>query len=280
MSLMFNISDLNNLIKDFYTLTKIRTVIFDDSMHELVAYPNRHSTYCQLIRTNKLLEENCHNCDYRACMECKNNQQHYYTYQCHAGLTESVVPIKADNIIVGYIMFGQILQADSKDKLWKEISSNMKQYEINIEELYKAFLSMKVISQDEIIASAKMMEICASYLYLSRKIILKKDTLAQKIDTYINSHIREDLSANIICKKFNISRSRLYKICAKSFGTGIAQHIRNIRINYAKKLLVDTNLPIYKIAEAVGIDDYNYFTKVFKRETHVLPSQYRKENQL
>lgn len=279
MSLLFNISDLKELIKNFYTLTKIRTVIFDDSLHELVAYPSKHSKYCQIIRKNSKLEENCHACDHKACMQSKINQK-LYTYQCHAGLTETVVPIKENNIIIGYIMFGQILQTNSRNDLWKQISVNLKPYNINVSELHKAFLSLNNVSQDVIKASTKMMEICASYLYLARKFILKKDSLAQKIDSYINSNIKENLSAQHICEKFNISRSCLYKICSKSFGTGVAQHIRNIRINNAKKLLVDTDIHIYEIAEKVGIGDYNYFTKVFKRETNILPSKYRKDNQI
>ncbi|MNY77182.1 DNA-binding transcriptional regulator AraC [compost metagenome] len=48
----------------------------------------------------------------------------------------------------------------------------------------------------------------------------------------------------------------------------------------AKKLLGDSDYPVYEIAGQVGIPDYNYFTKAFKRETGVLPTVYRKENTL
>ncbi|EHS55916.1 hypothetical protein WG8_4069 [Paenibacillus sp. Aloe-11] len=61
---------------------------------------------------------------------------------------------------------------------------------------------------------------------------------------------------------------------------GIAEHIRSTRIHLAKQLLGDTDAPVYEIAEQVGISDYNYFTKAFKRETGVLPTTYRKESAL
>lgn len=147
-----------------------------------------------------------------------------------------------------------------------------------MKELCSAYLRKKNISKEIIAAAAKTMKISASYLYLSRKLILKEDTLAHKIDAYITSHIQEELSAAALCKQFSISKSYLYKLSEHSFGMGIAEHIRNIRIHLAKKLLGDTDAPIYEIADQVGICDYNYFTKIFKRETGILPRVYRKEN--
>lgn len=277
MNLLFNISDLRELLRNFYTLTKIRVVIFDDSFHELASYPTRHSTYCRIIRSDSKADAKCRTCDRDACLLCKRDVK-LYTYQCHAGLTETVVPIKAKNIIIGYIMFGQVLQTEDREILWQDICKNLSSFDIDMDDLYDAYLKKKNISKEMITAAAKMMEISATYLYMSRKIILKEDTLASKIDTYINSHLREDLSAEVLCKTFDISKSHLYKLSEQSFGMGIAEHVRNIRLHNAKSLLGDTNMPIYEIADQVGIIDYNYFTKVFKRETGMLPTTYRKEN--
>lgn len=279
MNLLFNISDLKELLRNFYILTKIRVVIFDDAFHELASYPTRHSTYCGIIRRDSNADLKCIKCDLEACLTCKKNQK-LYTYQCHAGLTETVVPIKAESVNIGYIMFGQVLQTDNRNKLWQEICNSLSCYDIDKDELYNAFLRKKNISPEIITAAAKTMEISASYLYLARKLVLKEDTLAQKIDTFISNNIQEDLSAPALCKHFGISKSHLYKISEQCFGLGIAEHIRIIRIHMAKQLLGDTDIPIYEIADLVGIHDYNYFTKVFKRKTGVLPTVYRKENSI
>ena len=277
MNILFNITDLKELLRNFYILTKIRIVIFDDSFHELASYPTRHSSYCGLIRSDSKADAKCINCDQDACLRCKKDKS-LYTYQCHAGLTETVVPIKAENIIIGYIMFGQVLQTSDREALWQDICNNLSSYHIDMKELYTAFLRKKNISKEIIVAAAKTMEISASYLYLSRKLILKEDSLAQKMDTYINNNIQDDLSAPALGKHFGISKSHLYKLSEQCFGMGIAEHIRSVRIHLAKQLLGDTDLPIYEIADRTGINDYNYFTKVFKRETGVLPTAYRKEN--
>ena len=57
---------------------------------------------------------------------------------------------------------------------------------------------------------------------------------------------------------------------------GIAKHIRNLRIEYAKQLLAEKNeLNISQIAEACGYADYNYFITVFSRATGLSPRRYR-----
>ena len=48
------------------------------------------------------------------------------------------------------------------------------------------------------------------------------------------------------------------------------------RMKEAEKLLRETDLHIYQIAEKVGFSDYNYFTKIFKKFVGCTPSQYRK----
>ena len=279
MNLLFNITDLKELLHNFYTLTKIRIVIFDDTFHEIASYPTRHSTYCQIIRNDPDADLKCILCDQDACIRCKKEQS-LYTYQCHAGLTETVVPIKADNIIIGYFMFGQVLQTTDRNQLWTEISDKLISYDIDIVALYHAFSKKRNISSEIIYAASKTMEISASYLYLSRKLTLKDDSIAYKIDTYISTHITEELSASSLCHHFKINKYTLYKVSDQYFGIGIAQHIRNVRIHTAKQLLGDTSLPVYEIAIRVGIPDYNYFTKIFKRETTHLPTQYRKENSM
>ncbi|SHH86117.1 PocR ligand-binding domain-containing protein [Clostridium grantii] len=274
MNLLFNITDLKELLINFYTLTKMRVAIFDDNYHEIASYPSRLSTYCHIIREDPAIHQKCTLCDYEAFQKCKDSHN-LYLYQCHAGLTEAIVPIFADNIIIGYIMMGQVLNTHSKTALWNEIIPSLKNYNINLDTLHKAFMNKRNVSTNTIESAAKMMEICSSFLYTSHKLILKEDSLAQKIDTFIGENLEEELSVQLICEKFDIRKTNLYKLSNKSYGMGISKHINQIRIQRAKKYLMDTTLPIFQIAEMVGIYDYNYFTKMFKKETSVTPKSYR-----
>ena len=82
----------------------------------------------------------------------------------------------------------------------------------------------------------------------------------------------------LVCRHFQIGKTYLYKIVGQSYGTGIAEHIRTLRIEKAKSLLIDQpGLSIDTIAEMCGFQDYNYFITVFRKKTGVPPRQYRLE---
>lgn len=276
MTLLFNIADLKELLKDYHTLTHMRVAIFDDQFHEIASHPNHLSSYCHLVRSDEAAFSKCTQCDYAAFLKCKKSQT-CHIYQCHAGLTEAIVPILADKVIIGYIMLGQVLQTNDRNSLWEKIMLSLTTYKIDFDQLHRTFMNRQLVDADQLKSSAKMMEICANYLYASHKLVLKKDSLAHKIDHYIGSHLQEELSVPMICQEFDLGKTKLYEISNESYGMGIAKHICQIRMQRAKEYLSDTRLPIYQIAEKVGITDYNYFTKMFKNETGVTPKAFRKE---
>ena len=82
----FNLQKLCSLLKDFYTLTQIRITVFDDSFHELAAYPDQIAAFCQIIRTDETARNACMLCDKQAC-ETASRRHTPYPYQFHAGLT-------------------------------------------------------------------------------------------------------------------------------------------------------------------------------------------------
>jgi len=58
-------------------------------------------------------------------------------------------------------------------------------------------------------------------------------------------------------------------------GTSIIKYLIQQRIERAKALLLDGTLSLKAIAIAVGFEDYNYFSRVFKRATGTSPKQYK-----
>jgi two-component system response regulator YesN len=51
--------------------------------------------------------------------------------------------------------------------------------------------------------------------------------------------------------------------------------IAKVRIEKAKAMLKNTDMPISKIAHEVGYGDQSYFTKVFKRNLNCTPKDFR-----
>ena len=56
---------------------------------------------------------------------------------------------------------------------------------------------------------------------------------------------------------------------------GIAQYVTYKRIEEAKRLLANELTSVSKIAVQVGIGDYNYFCKLFRKNVGLSPGKYR-----
>lgn len=77
-----------------------------------------------------------------------------------------------------------------------------------------------------------------------------------------------------------LSESRFYRIFKAGVGLTPSQYITRLRINQAKELLLNTDMPICDIAQAVGFVDQNYFGRVFKHFTGTSPKKFIKENDI
>ncbi|RGF72608.1 AraC family transcriptional regulator [Ruminococcus sp. AF31-8BH] len=121
-------------------------------------------------------------------------------------------------------------------------------------------------------------EYTSYYLSHAEYLFLNQNKLAILIDNYILEHLKDNLNINQLSTKFNFHRTTFCNLSKKFYGVGIMQHVRQLRIQKAKQYLSDTDLHIYEIAELVGIPDYNYFTKIFKKEANCTPKEFRENS--
>lgn len=85
----------------------------------------------------------------------------------------------------------------------------------------------------------------------------------------------ENLSVDDYANICNLSSSRFTHIFTKTLGISPKQYLIKIKIEKAIELLENTELPIARIAELVGIADCNYFSRIFKKHTSHSPKFYR-----
>lgn len=274
----FDLIKLSALLKDFYNLTQIRITVFDDSFHELTAYPEELALFCRIIRTDANGREECMMCDKSACRIAAKRHSPY-TYRCHAGLTETIAPLYLGNIVIGYLLFGQVFSYPSHEDGWQQIEALCKNYQIDLSELKKACCLQPLISDDYIESASHILQAVASLLCLERMVTLKQQELPAQIDEYLSHHLSDELTSQTLCRRFHIGRTQLYEISMQSYGVGIAEHIRNLRIEKAKRLLTESRLPLAEIAAQCGFKDYNNFITVFRKNVGVPPKKYLKQVQ-
>ncbi len=93
---------------------------------------------------------------------------------------------------------------------------------------------------------------------------------------FIEAHYSDPLKVEQIAREVCLSSSRLSHIIKKEFGITLGEYISRVRIEKAKILLGEPEIPLSRIALEVGYPDQSYFTKVFKKIEHCTPKVYRR----
>lgn len=96
---------------------------------------------------------------------------------------------------------------------------------------------------------------------------------------YINTHFSENLQLKNICKNYNYSYSYICRKLKEDSGLNFLEHLHNIRIQHACRLISNTKLKMNEIAILVGFSQYNHFKRIFEGITNITPSDYRKKTQ-
>ena len=84
------------------------------------------------------------------------------------------------------------------------------------------------------------------------------------------------ISIDVFASKMNVSKSTLYRRVKLFIGLSPRQFIQNIRIRTAEKLLSKNDCMILEVAYKVGFNDPKYFSRRFKLEYGVAPSEFKK----
>jgi len=83
-------------------------------------------------------------------------------------------------------------------------------------------------------------------------------------------------SINSLCTQITMSPAKLQEGFKAMHDTTVADFVRNVRIEKAEKLLVETDLNISEIVYTIGLTSRSYFCKIFKKKYNSSPKRYRK----
>lgn len=95
---------------------------------------------------------------------------------------------------------------------------------------------------------------------------------------YAARHYREAVGLGDAAEAAGVNSTYLSYLFSQEMGIGFANYLLNLRMEHAKKLLRETNLKMWQVAEESGFNDYHYFSKVFKKAEGMSPAQYRKHS--
>ena len=108
---------------------------------------------------------------------------------------------------------------------------------------------------------------------------LSNYSIVDDIKHYLDMNYPDKIKMKDVAKEFGIHPNYLTKIFHDKFDISPKNYLKDLKLKKAQSLLKTTDLPISIIADSLGFDDQLAFSRIFKKEFSLSPSEYRKQSQ-
>ena len=245
--------------------------------------------FCNEVRKIPQFRDTCKKCDALGGLQSAiTGEPHIYI--CHMGLIDFAVPIIVENTYIGSILAGQVKICDLNDTN-KEVEQITKLTKWNNTDLMTLYNNLPTRSFEEIKACADLLYHITNHVVniesidTIKKIKIKEESKnsnkrshskdIEKAVTYIEDNIKKQLTLDDVAKHINLSTHYLSKLFKKEMNINFVTYLTDKKIELAKLMLQDPEIPIVNIAIDLSYNHPNYFSKVFKRKVGLTPSEYR-----
>jgi len=133
----------------------------------------------------------------------------------------------------------------------------------------------------EMICAAKLFNIIALLIRKTEKESASQGRFFDKVSFIIqnmNKEYAKNYSLDDYAKMCSMSKFHFLRIFKGITGTTPLEYRNKIRLDHAKELLEDTDIPVNEISRDLGYSSDSYFCDSFKTKMGISPSQYRKRN--
>ena len=100
--------------------------------------------------------------------------------------------------------------------------------------------------------------------------------LIHDIHEYLLQHLDEKITIETLSHQFHVNATTLKSVFKSVYGSSLAAHMKEHRMELAAKLLLETGLSVSEISRRVGYDSQSKFTAAFKDTFGVLPTEHRR----
>jgi YesN/AraC family two-component response regulator len=200
----------------------------------------------------------------------------FLIYKCRYGLTEVICPLHTLGSPSGYLMMGQVIDENTDTDNLKRLISliGAKNDELTLVD------SIHKVSTEKTVSFAKIMTICAEYMTLINALPGNKLSTAELARLYVYENFRKKITIQDICQALSRTKSAICPAFKNRYGKTVIDYMTELRIDEAKKMLSETDMPVGEISDELGFTDTSYFSKVFLKIEGKTPSKYRRDNSI
>lgn len=265
MKTTYNMQKIKKIVDNICNLTNISICVSDNKYNMLYRCEKGDASYCHAIQKNEIGKEKCYHSDIEMYKKCEISKS-AVSGICHAGVLDTAVPILKNGKIVGFIMFGRIRCKENTEYI-----DGLLDWADDAKEIKKHYKKLTYFNEEQLSALISLL----SYVLIENAIEIDRDDLVARVTDYIDENLSGELSVDGLCSKFFVSKNVLYKIFRDNYNCTVNEYITAKRIERAKELLCN-NKSVVSVSLEVGLGNYTYFSKLFKKHTGLSPLNYRK----
>jgi AraC-like DNA-binding protein len=295
MSEQDKLSILAEYLDFLKTEQKLDIVIFDKSGlfaahvaldRVLQPYLNHMNPYCMHVKNNQTLWAHCIILKERVLQRC-SRQGHAFFGTCHCGVSEYVQPLWTRIGLAGFISATGYRAEPAL--LAKRLPATARKYNLDSVELQSIYDQALRLPEGKPQQVGMQLSLLAWLLRVIVDESLTQDNalpsdqwqplrlIARALD-YINEMYANNLTMEEIARYCNCSKSHLQHLFQTHRRQTVWQYLQAVRMERARRLLVETEWPISHLAAMVGFGDANYFSTVFSHFSGLSPRRYRQMN--
>ncbi len=204
------------------------------------------------------------------------------TVTCFAGLSDSAVPIRVGDQLIGFLQTGQILLKQPTKFRFDRAARKLVEWGVDVDlgKAREAYFHTKVLTKKQYRSMLRLLEIFGRHLsILSNQIAMENPAAEPAAVTRAKQFIAQNQN-NAIClatvaKAVNTSTFYFCKLFKRATGLTFTDYLARVRIEKAKTLLLDPNRRVSEVAYDIGFQSLTHFNRVFRKIVGRSPSSYR-----
>jgi AraC-like DNA-binding protein len=204
------------------------------------------------------------------------------TLSFSSGMTESLVGVKVGHETVAYLQTGPVFFKRPTLRQSVRALKQIKDAGPNRDggELARRNNDMPFVRRKEYEGAVRLLGFFATQLgALANQVVLQHQTAEplqiQRARNFLETQFRENFSLAVVAQHAGMSRFYFCKMFTKATGVHYTQYLSRIRVEEAKKLLLNLNYRITEVAFEVGFQSLTNFNRVFRGIAGEMPTEYR-----
>jgi AraC-like DNA-binding protein/ligand-binding sensor protein len=205
------------------------------------------------------------------------------TATCFAGLSDSAVPIRIGDQLIGFLQTGQVLLRQPSKFRFDRAARKLVDWGVHVDlrKVREAYFHSRVLTKKQYSSMLRLLEIFGRHLSILSNQVAIENSATEPAAVARAKHFIAQNQDNAIClasvaKAVNTSTFYFCKLFKRTTGLTFTDYLARVRIERAKKLLLDPSRRVSEVAYDVGFQSLPHFNRVFRRVAGESPTNYRR----